>query len=97
VAAFHVIAFVANEIRPRQVDVIGCRCFQYHARLGLAPGGRRRRRIGTEISRVDHARSDLAQQFRFDGVVLRFGNQAAADATLVGNDKRAEASLLQLS
>src|SRR5208283_403882 len=37
-AAFDVGALVADKIRPRQVDVIVCRCFQHHARLGLAPG-----------------------------------------------------------
>jgi len=95
-AAFDVGALVADEIGPRQVDVVGCRRFQHHARLGLAPGGRRRRRIGAEISRVDRVRSDLAQQFLLNGVVLRLCNQAARDAALVGYDERAEASLLQL-
>ena len=94
-AAFDVGGFVPYEIGLGQVDVVRRGRRQHHAGFGLAAIRRHSWCVRTIVRGVDRTAARLAQKLLLHRAVLRLGDQAPADAALIGDDEDAEAGRLE--
>src|SRR6185369_17502725 len=94
-AALNIDVFVPHEIRGGEIDLVIGGGGQHHAGLRFAAFRGDARDVGAVVGGVDGGGSRLAQKFGSHGLVLRFGDQAAADSGLVGHHENREPRLFQ--
>src|ERR1035437_5727420 len=87
---FDVGGFITHEVGRGQVDVVRRGRRQYHAGFGFTAIRRNAGSVRAIVRVVNQVSTHLAQELILHRKVLRLGDQAPADAALIGDDEDAE-------